>query len=100
MVLDEDGSIRYQTESTKRLLGYNDNELVGRSLVDLLHLHSKAAGRAAINRMTRNESKFEAWKLRFNTASGDTIWLEGMASNFLKDPRLGGIMVYWRELNA
>jgi hypothetical protein len=53
----------------------------------------------AIDRMVRQEATFDAWTLRFYTASTD-LWLEGLASNFLKDPRLGGIMIYWRKINT
>lgn len=99
-VLGEDGTIRYQNHVMCRLLDYEAGEAVGRPLTHLLHPHSKSAARVSIGRMARQEATFDAWTLRFYTASKNTIWLEGLASNFLKDPRLGGIMVYWRRINT
>lgn len=98
-VLGEKGTIRYQNHVMCRLLDYEADEAVGRPLTHLLHPHSKPAARMAIDRMVRQEATFDAWTLRFYTASTD-LWLEGLASNFLKDPRLGGIMIYWRKINT
>jgi PAS domain S-box-containing protein len=98
-VLDGDGTIRYQNHVMCRLLNYEVDETVGWPLTQLLHPHSKKVARVSIDRMARQQATFDAWTLRFRTASEKTIWLEGLASNFLKDPRLGGIMVYWRRMN-
>ena len=96
-VLDEDGVIRYQSEPVKWLLGFDADALVGRSLSTLLCASSRERAREAVARMVQDKEKFDTWRFEFRTASGGTCWLEGMAANFLCDPRLGGILVYWRE---
>ena len=96
-VLDGDGVIRHQSEPVKWLLGFDADALVGRSLSTLLCASSRERAQEAVARMAQDEEKFDTWRFEFRTASGGTCWLEGMASNFLCDPRLGGILVYWRE---
>jgi len=97
-VLDEEGVIRHQSDPVKWLLGFDAETLVGQSLEAVLCGSSRERAEEAVDRMARGEEKFDTWRFEFRTASGETFWLEGMASNFLRDPRLGGILVYWREL--
>ncbi|PSQ99303.1 MAG: hypothetical protein BRD48_04675 [Bacteroidetes bacterium QS_9_68_14] len=97
-VLDEEGVVLYQSAPIKWLLGYDAEELIGEPLRAFLQAGSQSRFEEAVARMARAEEKFERWRLLFSTASGGALWLEGMASNFLRDARLGGILVYWREL--
>lgn len=97
-VLDEESVIRYQSAPIKWLVGFKAEKLVGEPLRAFLCDGSQERAAEAVARMACGEEKFDSWKLEFQTASGESLWLEGMASNFLRDPRLGGILVYWREL--
>jgi PAS domain S-box-containing protein len=97
-VLSGEGIVRYQSEPVKGLLGFDSDQLVGEPLEVVLRPRSKEPLRESLAQMGRQEAKFDQWRFQFRTASGDSLWLEGMASNFLHDPRLGGVMVYWREL--
>ena len=99
-VLSAEGVIRYQSKPIKWLLGYDADDFVGVSLTEFLHIDSRERAEEAVARMAGAEEKFDSWRLQFHTASGGTFWLEGMASNFLNDSRLGGILVYWRELSG
>jgi hypothetical protein len=97
-VLSGEGVVRHQSAPIKWLLGFDAEEFIGKPLRAFLCDGSRERAREAIARMARAEEKFDCWRLEFQTASGGSLWLEGMASNFLRDPRLGGILVYWREL--
>lgn len=97
-VLSGDGTVRYQSEPVKWLLGFDAEELVGERLAEFVQPRSQEPLEAGVARMQAREEKFDSWRVQFRTASGGRFWLEGMASNFLGDPRLGGILVYWREL--
>lgn len=99
-VLDEEGMIRYQSPPIKWVLGYEPSQVEGRPLTTFLHEQSQQTARQAVDRMTEEEKPAAHWELCFRAASGNYWWLEGMATNFLKDPRLGGILVYWRISEA
>jgi PAS domain S-box-containing protein len=94
-VHDDAGCIQFYSRGFLNLLGYEAKDVIGQALINLVHPRSKRAARAGVDRMRRHESTFDAWTFQFVTASGDAVWLDGLASNFLRDPRLGGIMVYW-----
>ena len=97
-VLSEEGVVRYQSEPIQWLLGFDAEVLVGQPLEEFVCHRSQALLEEGVARMRRREEKFDSWRLQFLTASGEALWLEGMVSNFLYDPRLEGILVYWREL--
>ncbi len=99
-VLDAQGTVRYQSRPVRWLLGHRAEDLVGRPFASLLCAPSVGVARAALAHMAAGGARFDLWRLCFRTVAGEGLWLEGMASNFLKDPRLDGIMVYWRELTG
>lgn len=96
-VLSDEGVVRYQSEPIKWVLGFEAALFTGEPLESFLCSSSREQAAEAVARMGRGEEKFDCWRLEFRTASGGSFWMEGMASNFLHDPRLGGILVYWRE---
>lgn len=99
-VLDKQGCVRFLSVPMKRLLGYAREDFLGQSLFKYLQEQSKKAAEDAVSRMVQEGERFSQWRLCFESASGTKCWLEGNAANFLTDPRLGGIMIYWRELKA
>ena len=94
-VLDGDGIIRYLSRPICHLLGLDAHTCVGRPLWSLLQEESTTLARKAVRGMAENETSFEEWTLCFQSSSGGEQWLEGKAINFLRDPRLGGIVVWW-----
>ena len=94
-VLDEKGLVRYQSRSICHLLGLRAEQCVGRPLWGLLREESQEAARKAVRQMAENEAPFGKWRFCFQSASGGKRWLTGKAVSFLKDPRLGGIVVSW-----
>ena len=98
MVLNAEAVIRFQSLPVEQFLGYAADEIVGHPLLSFLDSNSKKAARKAIERMAEFGERFSEWCFCFQPASGKKLWLKGRAVNFLKDPRLAGIMVYWDEL--
>ena len=98
MVLDKGGVIRFQSLPLKWILGYRPKDITGDLLLDHIQQHSKKVAQKALARMTEQGERFSQWRFCFRSASGGKQWLEGKAVNFLKDPRLAGIMVYWEEM--
>lgn len=94
-VLDKEGVIRYQSPPICHLLGLTSQQCVGQPLWKLLRSESRGEARQAVREMVEHEASFGTWKFCFRSASGDKRWLIGKAVNFLKDPRMGGIVVCW-----
>ena len=96
-VLSGEGVVRYQSEPIRWLLGFDAEVFLRQPLEEFVCRRSQALLGEGVARMRHREEKVDSWRLQFRTASGEALWLEGLASNFLYDSRLGGILVYWRE---
>jgi PAS domain S-box-containing protein len=68
---DQRGACLYASPASRRLLGYEPEELVGRPGADLLHPDDRH--RLARARATRTASSFEA---RLRRKSGDFVWVD------------------------
>ncbi len=68
---DHRGTCLYASPASRRLLGYEPDELIGRPGAQLLHPEDRH--RLARARATRSESRFEARLLR---KAGDFVWVE------------------------
>ena len=99
MVLNAEAVVQFQSLPVEQFLGYAADEVVGHPMTAFLDRCSKKAARKAIERMVKFGERFSEWHFCFQPASGEKLWLKGKAANFLKDPRLAGIMVYWDKLH-
>jgi PAS domain S-box-containing protein len=99
MVTDPDGTIRYMSPSVKRVLGYRPEEMVGTNSAEYAHpddierafkelevLLSKP-GVHPVAVETRVRHKDNSWR-----------HLEGIASNLLDDPAVGGLVFNHRDV--
>lgn len=97
MLLGEDGSIHFHSPPLLDLLGCSRERINGTCIVNHLAKPSRDAARNALRRMREDGERFRQWHFCFRTTTGEKKWLLGRAVNFLKDPRLGHILVCWKE---
>ena len=98
-IIDIDSTVRYQSPSGERVLGYRHEELLGRKFVDLLdpdHVQPSVAFLTRIGFRPRSSRSIE-WKLR----RSDGVWLnvETVATNLLDDPDVHGIVLNSRDIS-
>jgi len=94
----EDGTIRYESPSLERILGYRPAEREGRSLLDLLHPDDLPALIAAATQLRRTPAVGAALALRLRHRDGSWRWLEGIGTNLLADPAVGAIVLNSRDV--
>lgn len=73
-----DGNFEYVSPSVKQLLGYEQEELIGKSPLDFAHPEDLALLKDSIYKFIQ-ETEDVAAQGRFKTASGTYIWLETKA---------------------
>jgi PAS domain S-box-containing protein len=98
-ILDADGTIRYESPSIERSLGYRPEELVGRTVIDFVHPEDLPAVRELFGRLRDGESTLPAVMppFRFRASDGSWRYIECTASNLLDDPAVRGIVVNSRD---
>lgn len=97
-VLDAAGTIRYESPSVERVLGYRPEELVGEHAFDRVHPDDVAATRTAFAARVEGRDVGTAVEMRFRHRDGSWRVLEARGANRLDDPAINGIIVNSRDV--
>ncbi|HKW25936.1 MAG TPA: PAS domain S-box protein, partial [Terriglobales bacterium] len=97
-ILRADGTIRYQSPSIERILGYNPEELLGKSAFDLLHPDDRPRGIALFQERLGVPGSIAPIEVRFRHNDGSWRTLEATGNNLLHEPGVAGIVVNSRDI--
>ncbi len=97
-LLSPHGIIQFASAGFTRLLGHRTEDLVGRSILDLVHVSDadgvrehfcevSGSGRGAVGRRCRLQSKDGSWR-----------WFDAAARDYAKLPAVEGIVVNFRDV--
>ena len=95
-----DGTMLYHSPSLERVAGYKPSELLGKSLLALVHPEDAPAVRAALERLTLRVGSASPPEYRFRRKDGSWVWLESIGNNLLNDVAVGGIVVTSRDVTG
>ena len=97
-VLDDDGTIRYQSPSVGQVLGYDPEEMVGDPAFEYVHPEDREWVQRNFAAMLQegNEAP-ERIEMRFRHADGSWRWLETLGSA-REDPAVDGYVVNSRDV--
>jgi diguanylate cyclase (GGDEF)-like protein/PAS domain S-box-containing protein len=99
-LLDPNGTVLWAGPSTRRVLGYEDHELVGRNGFELIHPDDQPHLRhlfAELLRAPRGDTR--TFEYRARSKDGQWHWLEATASNLVDEPFIGGIVANYRDVS-
>jgi len=97
-VLDEDGTIKYQSPAVTRLLGYGQEELVGENGFDFIHPDDVEGLLAEFEELLTKPDATVTVECRFRTADGDWAWLEVHGKNQLGNDAIEGVVTNNRDI--
>jgi PAS domain S-box-containing protein len=83
-LMDESGVYQYQSPSVERILGYEPDELVGRSAFEFVHPGDRERVMAKFQRLIEGTKDLEV-EYRFRHADGSWRWLSSRGANQLGD---------------
>ena len=92
-----DGAILYGSPATTRVLGYDLAEFVGRNALDLIHPEDRAAVVGRLTEAMANPGGRVDVAARVRHKDGSWRYLEGVLTNLLDDPSVGGIVNNYRD---
>ena len=98
-VMEADGTIRYVSPATTRMLGYLSEEIVGHTLTHLVHPDDvdRRAERGA-TLMAGGLGGTIASEMRLRHKGGGFRWLEIVTRNLLEDPAIRGFVANFRDV--
>lgn len=97
-VLAPDGTIRYESPSVERVLGYTPEEMVGGPVIDYVHPEDAGRVEAAGARLLKEGGITDPLEVRFRHKDGSWRHLETIATNLLDHPVVKGIVINSRDI--
>lgn len=100
-IYNSDGKIRFISPSVKKILGYEPEELIGKT--DLENIEGQ--GRELFQKMFQEllqfpDEKHSAIEFLYKTHDGDSIWMEATGANLIDDPAIEGIVINTRDITT
>ena len=98
MVLDEGGTILYQSPSVERVMGYGQDERIGEEGFEYVHPDDRQKAAEAFQEVIEDPEMGSAKvEVRSRRADGDYVWLEVRGSD-RRDTDVGGIVTTSRDI--
>lgn len=99
VLLDGDLRFSFTGSSSQHLIGYEEHELIGRSIFDFIHTREADAARKSFGGVLATPNQESRGELRFRHKDGRWIWLEGFSQNLLHEPSVGAIVLNYRDVS-
>ena len=99
-ILNKDLTIRYESPSAERILGYTLKELLGKDSLQFIHPEDIPRAQKAFKALTKHTAQAVPAAVRFLHKDGTWHILEATANNLLHDPTVKGIVINYRDVTA
>ena len=100
VLVDADGVIKWANAATMDVLGYQAADLVGVHVRDLVEPVDRDAWQALVGKLFDDPATPVRGTFRCRHQNGSVRWTEGVARNLLQEPRVGGIVVSYRDVTS
>jgi two-component system, cell cycle sensor histidine kinase and response regulator CckA len=98
VTLNADGTIRFISESSVRLLGYSREERIGRSGFELIHADDVPRVRECFEECLRQPGVPQPVDCRMRSSDGAWHYMEAIAVNRLSDSAVRAIVINYRDV--
>ena len=98
-ILNADGTVRYESPSAERILGYKPDEMIGKGILELIHPDDVRSVMESLDETIYDAvSHPVTLTVRFLHKDGSWRTVEGIGNNLLDDPKVNGIVVNYRDI--
>jgi diguanylate cyclase (GGDEF)-like protein/PAS domain S-box-containing protein len=92
-ILEQSGSVRYESPSHQRVLGHAADELIGKAFLELVHPQDRPTAAAALRALIDQPNEIVTLEYRRRHRDGTWKFIESTASNLLGHPAVAGIVL-------
>ena len=92
------GTIRYQSPSSERILGYSPEEMVGKNVFDYVHPEDLGLVEMIFVEGLRDPGRRPSVEYRVRHKDGSWRWLESVVANLLGHRDVGGVVFNSRDV--
>ncbi len=97
-ILDSKGNIKFKSQSTERVLGYLQDELLGKNIFSLIHPDDVDTVVEIFKKGIGVHEFTSTAEFRFKHKNGQWLILESIGKNMLDDPLIDGVIVNSRDI--
>jgi diguanylate cyclase (GGDEF)-like protein/PAS domain S-box-containing protein len=97
-VMETAGIVRYQSPAIVRMLGYSQEELLGKNAFDYVHPDDLQRVGMAYEDGLKDPGLQPSAEYRFRHKDGSWRWLESVGTNLIQEPGVGGYVVNSRDI--
>ncbi len=98
MLYDVHGEIVYASKSVKKVCGYSENEVIGKSGTYFVHPDDRDQAGEAFFKLLKQPRKSITLIQRIRHKKGGYIWSESLLTNFSHIPEINGIVSNFRDI--
>ncbi len=97
-IVEADGTIRYESPSVKRVLGYDPDERTGKNVFESIHPDDLERVTSTFKKAVPKAGVIRRIEARHHHKDGSWRMLESIGKNLLYDDSIGGVIVYSRDI--
>lgn len=97
-LVDQDGTVQYQSSAVEALLGYKPSDLAGAAWFSFVHKEDAQPVQNQFSDLVDRGKGQARWVLRFRAAEGRWQPVEVRARNLLADPHVQGVLLSLRAV--
>ncbi|MBN1321907.1 MAG: EAL domain-containing protein [Thermoleophilia bacterium] len=98
-IVEIDGTVKYQTPSVARVLGFEPEDLVGSRLTEIVHPNDVPRVDSFLAEVASQPKAVKPVEWRLRSASGAWLAAETTGSNLLEDPDVQGVVLTTRDVS-
>ncbi|MBI2758299.1 MAG: PAS domain S-box protein [Chloroflexi bacterium] len=97
-LLAADGSLLWENPSAVHMLGYAENQFLGRNILQLIHPDDLSWVQSKFANLVRTPGSQERASFRLRHRDGTWRWIEAVVTNLLNDPSVEAIVVNYHDI--
>jgi len=96
--VDKDGVVLYESPSVERILLYQPAEVVGRSMLELIHPDDREEASKVFRKLVANPEEFATTVMRVPRKDGSWSVVDVGVKNLLNDDAVRGLVINYRDV--
>ncbi|HQS56161.1 MAG: hypothetical protein B7Y15_11415, partial [Bacteroidetes bacterium 24-39-8] len=98
-IISANGEIKYQSASARQIMGYEENGLSKRNIMEVVHPDDLQLVLSTFQSLVQKGGNSELIEFRLLNSDGQYFYIEAQATNQLHNSSIGGIVVTSRDIS-
>lgn len=97
-IIDADGNLVFNSPASKRIHGYEEEELLGKNTLHLIHPDDLATVGKVMGELLEAPGNIGSVQYRYQNKDGTYVWMEATAVNQMQNPLVQGLVAISRNV--